>query len=224
MASSKPSPVCASPHTLPCAHRVTIEQNRSEDTALSHEMPPPDLDSVLYGSGESEEYDDPYAPAESLRLRIGEDIDWSDVGVAAVLERDDSTKGAGANPKSAARRSAVARSSLSAAALPKAAVAAVIGGLPAASKNKTAREHGRRSSCRLGRARVFAAGEAVDHQAEPASPKVSCLGGVTGVRLETWPAGEGSSRRGWWSWFVGNVMCCCSDGRCAWRPRGSGAD
>uniref|UniRef100_A0A0D9YT77 Uncharacterized protein n=1 Tax=Oryza glumipatula TaxID=40148 RepID=A0A0D9YT77_9ORYZ len=92
-------------------------------------MPPLTLDSLLHGGGEPEdecedefsgsddddgedggggseewggdvdgEYD-PYSPAESLWLRIGEDIDWSEVG--AVLEREDSTKGA-SNPKSAA--------------------------------------------------------------------------------------------------------------------------
>uniref|UniRef100_A0A0D3F601 Uncharacterized protein n=1 Tax=Oryza barthii TaxID=65489 RepID=A0A0D3F601_9ORYZ len=88
-------------------------------------MPPLTLDSLLHGGGEPEdecedefsgsddddgedggggseewggdvdgEYD-PYSPAESLWLRIGEDIDWSEVG--AVLEREDSTKGA-SNP------------------------------------------------------------------------------------------------------------------------------
>lgn len=190
-------------------------------------MPQLDLDSLLCGGGVgrdeskvtfetalsdsdgADEYcdaggdDDPYAPAESLRLRIGEDIDWSDVG--AVLERDDSTKGA-TNPKSAARKSAAAaRSSCAAAGAPK-AVAVVIGGLPAA--GKVAREHGRRRSCMLGRARVFAR-EAVE--AEPASPKVSCLGGVRS-QPELDPAEAG--RRGWWPCVL----------RCCWNPRGSEAN
>uniref|UniRef100_J3LDH6 Uncharacterized protein n=1 Tax=Oryza brachyantha TaxID=4533 RepID=J3LDH6_ORYBR len=86
-------------------------------------MPPVTLDSLLRGrGGEPEEAcedefscsddgdggeecggegDDPYWPVESLWLRIGEDIDWSEVG--AVLEREDSTKGA-SNPKSACAR------------------------------------------------------------------------------------------------------------------------
>lgn len=191
-------------------------------------MPQLDLDSLLCGGGVGrDEYkvtfetalsdsdgadadDDPYAPAESLRLRIGEDIDWSDVG--AVLERDDSTKGA-TNPKSAARKSAAAaRSSCAAACAPK-AVVVVIGGLPAA--GKVAREHGRRRSCRLGRARVFA-GEAVE--AEPASPKVSCLGGVRS-QPELDPAEAEAGRRGWWPC----VLRCCWN-PCQWRPRGSEAN
>ncbi|CAD6244453.1 unnamed protein product [Miscanthus lutarioriparius] len=176
---------------------------------------------------------DPYAPAESLRLRIGEDIDWSDVvGAVAVLEREDSTKGAAANPKScAARRSAAtaARSSLSAPPAPR-AVAVVIGGLPAA------RDHGgrRRSPCRLqlqlgDRARVFESGEAAAgrHQAEPGSPKVSCLGGV---RSQPRTAAEGITSGGggrrWWAWLVADVMfcCCCWKGRRDRRPRASEAE
>ncbi|EES05185.1 hypothetical protein BDA96_04G178000 [Sorghum bicolor] len=188
---------------------------------------------------------DPYddAPAESLRLRIGEDIDWSDVVVgavaaAAVLERDDSTKGAAANPKScAARRSAAtaARSSLSttpAPPAPRTAVAVVIGGLPTAT-----RDHGgrRRSPCRpqlqLGgrAARVFASsGEAAGghHQSEPGSPKVSCLGGV---RSQPRTAAEGeritSGGRRWWAWLVADVMfCCCWNGRRHRRPTASQAE
>ncbi|KAJ1279388.1 hypothetical protein BS78_04G152300 [Paspalum vaginatum] len=164
--------------------------------------------------------DDPYAPAESLRLRIGQDIDWSDVvvGAVAVLERDDSTKGAGANPKCAARRSvAVARTSMSAPA-PR-AVAVVIGGLPvaAAAGKKAAREHGGRAC------RVFASGEAAgaDHrQPEPGSPKVSCLGGV---RSQPRPAAEVVSRgRRWWSWLVADAMSCCWNGN-GRRDRRAGA-
>ncbi|RLM78179.1 hypothetical protein C2845_PM12G15550 [Panicum miliaceum] len=157
--------------------------------------------------------DDPYAPAQSLRLRIGEDIDWSDVGAGAVLERDDSTKGAGANPKCAARRSvaaaAAARSSLSSSTPPAPrAVAVVIGGLAPAAAGNAAREHGRRrrSPCRLGeRARVFAAGEATaDRLAEPGSPKVSCLGGV---RSQPRAAAEGvGGGRRWWAWLAADSL------------------
>lgn len=181
------------------------------------------------GSGtEKRDDDDPYAPAQSLQLRIGEDIEWSDVvGAAAVLERDDSTKGAGANPKCAARRSvaaaAAARGSLPPAPAPR-AVAVVIGGLP----GKVAREHGGRgrSPRRLGgRARrVFAAGEAAaDRLAEPGSPEVSCLGGV---RSQPRAAAEGfSSGRRWWAWLVADVASCCwNDRRERRRPRGSEAD
>lgn len=179
---------------------------------------------------------DPYAPAESLRLRIGEDIDWSDVvgavaAAAAVLERDDSTKGAAANPKSCAARRSAARSSLSAPAAPR-AVAVVIGGLPAA------RDHGgrRRSPCQLqlglgGGARVFASGEAAGHhhQAEPGSPKVSCLGGV---RSQPRTAAEGITSGGggrwWWAWLVADVMFCSGcwnwKGRRDRRPRASEAE
>ncbi|CAD6250799.1 unnamed protein product [Miscanthus lutarioriparius] len=173
---------------------------------------------------------DPYAPAESLRLRIGEDIDWSDVvgavAVAAVLERDDSTKGAAANPKSCA--ATAARSSLSAPAAPR-AVAVVTGGLPAARDHRR-----RRSPCQLqlglgGGAKVFASGEAAGghhHQAEPGSPKVSCLGGV---RSQPRTAAEGitSGRRRWWAWLVGaDVMfcSCCWKGRRDRRPRASEAE
>ncbi|XP_062217703.1 uncharacterized protein LOC133917898, partial [Phragmites australis] len=175
---------------------------------------------ALSDSDTEDECDDPYAPAESLWLRIGEDIDWSDVGAVAVLERDDSTKGAGANPKSAARRSATTgRTSMSAATPRK--IAVVIGGLPPAA-GKVAWEHGRRRTpCRLGgRARVFAAREAVDRQAEPASPEVSCLGAV---RSEPQPAADGISGRRWWAWFMVDVICCCSNRR-AWRAQGSEAD
>ncbi|PKA47548.1 hypothetical protein AXF42_Ash014744 [Apostasia shenzhenica] len=41
--------------------------------------------------------EDPYMPAESFQVRIGEEIDWTDIN--AVYERDDSTKG-NTNPKS----------------------------------------------------------------------------------------------------------------------------
>jgi hypothetical protein len=187
------------------------------------------------GSGAGEERDDdgdPYAPAQSLRLRIGEDIDWSDVGAGAVLERDDSTKGAGANPKCAARRSvaaaAAARSSLPSSAPPAPrAVAVVIGGLAPKAAGKAAREHGRRrrSPCRLGgRARVCAAGEAAaDRLVEPGSPKVSCLGGV---RSQPRAAAEGvTTGRRWWAWLVADVTpCSCWNGRRERRPKGSEAD
>ncbi|CAN6251778.1 unnamed protein product [Urochloa humidicola] len=193
------------------------------ETALSYD-----------GSGAAEErrdddgdVDDPYAPAQSLCLRIGEDIDWSDVVAAvAVLERDDSTKGAGANPKCAARRSvataaaAAARGSV----VPPApaasrAMTVVIGGLPAG------REHCRRRSPRRrlsgGRAsKVFAAGEAAraDRLAEPGSPKVSCLGGV-----RSQPQGVSGGGRRWWAWLVvADAVSCCGNGRR--RTSGSEAD
>ncbi|CAL5021654.1 unnamed protein product [Urochloa decumbens] len=184
-------------------------------------------DTALSGnsSGAAEERgggDDPYAPAQSLRLRIGEDIDWSDVAAAvAVLERDDSTKGAGANPKCAARRSvaaAAARSSVPPAPAPR-AMTVVIGGLP----GKAAREHGRwRSPRRLsggGRAsRVFAAGEAAaaDRLVEPGSPKVSCLGGVRSQPRAA-AEGVGSGVHGWWA-------CLVVGRRERRRPRGSEAN
>ncbi|KAH0450720.1 hypothetical protein IEQ34_021412 [Dendrobium chrysotoxum] len=41
--------------------------------------------------------EDPDMPAESIQIRIGEEIDWTDIN--AVYERDDSTKG-NTNPKS----------------------------------------------------------------------------------------------------------------------------
>ncbi|GJM85166.1 hypothetical protein PR202_ga01594 [Eleusine coracana subsp. coracana] len=182
-------------------------------------MPPQvDFDAMVRGVGGGVAYDDddPYAPAESLRLRIGEDIDWSDVvvvggGGAAVLQRGDSTKGAGANPKSAARRSvhqaAAPRSSMSSAPAPRKVVPVVIGGLP----GKV-----RCSPCRLGgRARVFAAaGEqqavagAASHREleEPGSPKVSCLGAV---RPKQNPATM-SRRASWRPWFPARVTCCFS--------------
>ncbi|KAF8693311.1 hypothetical protein HU200_038699 [Digitaria exilis] len=183
------------------------------DTAL----PEPDDDV-------SDNEEDPYAPAQSLRLRIGEDIDWSDVVVgaaAAVLERRDSTKGAGANPKCAARRSmaSAARGSQlpPTAPAPRAAVAVVIGGLPG---KAAAREHGRqrRSPCRLGiggRARVFAAAGEVSESdrlvvAEPGSPKVSCLGGVRSQPRAAVAEGVGGSGRRWWGWLVvADAMSCC---------------
>jgi len=183
------------------------------------------------GSGAGEERDDdgdPYAPAQSLRLRIGEDIDWSDVGAGAVLERDDSTKGAGANPKCAARRSvaaaAAARSSLPSSAPPAPrAVAVVIGGLAPAAAGKAARDHGTRRPG--GRARVFAAGEAAaaDRLSEPGSPKVSCL---EGVRSQQRAAAEGvTTGRRWWAWLVADVVRpgCCWNGRRERRPHGSEA-
>lgn len=203
-------------------------------------MPLLELDTLVSsddGGGsdnEDRDDDDPYAPAQSLRLRIGEDIEWSDVivgGAVAVLKRDDSTKGAGANPKCAARRSVAAaavRGSLPPCpAAPRAAVAVVIGGLPAA--GKAGREHGRRRSpCRLsGRARVFAAaGEvaAADRMvAEPGSPKVSCLGGVRSQTREV-GGGVGSGRRRWWAWMVSDVVSCCWNGRRQMRPRVNEAD
>jgi hypothetical protein len=140
----------------PLAH-VARPRNREAcvDLAAVDEMPPLELDAItVHSDGDSavcgtaffvdesdkeEEHEDPYAPATSLRLRIGEDIDWCDVGggaVVAVLRRDDSTKGAGANPKSAARRSvqtqaAAPRSSMSSyAAAQTKVVPVVIGGLP----------------------------------------------------------------------------------------------
>ncbi|CAO2046020.1 unnamed protein product [Urochloa humidicola] len=168
--------------------------------------------------------DDPYAPAHSLRLRIGEDIDWSDVVAAvAVLERDDSTKGAGANPKCAARRSVAAAAARGSVVTPapvaSRAMTVVIGGLPAG------REHGRRRSPRRrlsgGRAsKVFAAGEAAraDRLAEPGSPKVSCLGGV-----RSQPQGVSGGGRRWWAWLVvADAVSCCGNGRR--RPSGSEAD
>ncbi|CAN6244551.1 unnamed protein product [Urochloa humidicola] len=182
------------------------------ETALSYD-----------GSGASEERrddaDDPYAPAQSLRLRIGEDIDWSDIAVAvAVLERDDSTKGAGANPKCAARRSVAAAAARGSVPVPPApaasrAMTVVIGGLPAG------REHGRRRSPRRrlsgGRAsKVFAA---AGRLADPGSPKVSCLGGV-----RSQPRGLNGGGRRWWAWLVvADVATCCWNGR---RPSGSEAE
>ncbi|CAL5057903.1 unnamed protein product [Urochloa decumbens] len=183
------------------------------DTALSED-----------GSGAAEEHeeeeDDPYAPAQSLRLRIGEDIDWSDVAAAvAVLERDDSTKGAGANPKCAARRSGAAAAGAARGSAPRAVATVVIGGLP----GKAAREHGRwRSPRRLsggGRAsRVFAAGEAAaaDRLVEPGSPKVSCLGGVRSQPRAA-AEGVGSGVHGWWA-------CLVVGRRERRRPRGSEAN
>lgn len=210
-------------------------------------MPPPDVGSLISCDGVAEltahcrcdtelsgpDADDPYAPAESLRLRIGEDIDWGDVVAVAVLERDDSTKGAGANPKRAARRSVAAtaaRSSLSAKAPAPRAVAVVIGGLPVAAC-KAARDHARRRSpcqqLQLVGARVFASGEDAEHQLEPGSPKVSCLGGV---RSQPRTAAEGititSGGRRRWAWLVADVMFCRSNwnGRHHRRPRGSEAE
>jgi len=182
-----------------------------------------------YGAGEERDDDgDPYAPAQSLRLRIGEDIDWSDVGAGVALERDDSTKGAGANPKCAARRSVAAaaavRNSLPSPAPPaRRAVAVVIGGLAPAAAGKAARDHGTRRPG--GRARVFAAGEAAaaDRLSEPGSPKVSCLGGV---RSQPRAAAEGvTTGRRWWAWLVADVTpCSCWNGRRERRPKGSEAD
>ncbi|CAN6231880.1 unnamed protein product [Urochloa humidicola] len=139
--------------------------------------------------------DDPYAPAHSLRLRIGEDIDWSDVVAAvAVLERDDSTKGAGANPKCAARRSVAAAAARGSVVTPapvaSRAMTVVIGGLPAG------REHGRRRSPRRrlsgGRAsKVFATGwRSPGRQRFPAS--VACARS----RRESAAAAAGGGR-GW---------------------------
>jgi hypothetical protein len=209
-------------------------------------MPPLDLDTLVSCDGccagggaeskaacgcdtalsDDDDEDDPYAPAQSLRLRIGEDIEWSEVvGAVAVLERDDSTKGAGANPKCASRRS-VAAAAAARSSMPPATAPRVIGGLP----GKAAREHGGRgrSPRRLGggRARrVFAAGEVVaaDRLAEPGSPKVSCLGGVRSQQRA--PAeGVGSGRR-WWAWLVADVVSCCWNGRRERRrPWGSEAD
>ncbi|OEL14308.1 hypothetical protein BAE44_0024673 [Dichanthelium oligosanthes] len=209
-------------------------------------MPPLDLDTLVLRDGGAdlkaacgcetalsdsdteERDDDPYAPAPSLRLKIGEDIDWGDVvggGAVAVLERDDSTKGAGANPKCAARRSVARTSSMQPAPAPR-AVAVVIGGLP----GKAARDHNgrRRSPCRLGgrATRVFAAGEAAagGPLAEPGSPKVSCLGGV---RSQPRAVAEGvsSGRSRWWAWLVADVVSCFWNGRRERRrPRGSEAD
>ncbi|KAG2658838.1 uncharacterized protein LOC120703603 [Panicum virgatum] len=184
------------------------------------------------GAWERDDDGDPYAPAQSLRLRIGEDIDWSDVAAGAVLERDDSTKGAGANPKCAARRSvaaAAARGSLpSPAPTARRAVAVVIGGLAPAAAGKAARDHGRRRRSPRrpgGRARVFTAGEAAaaDRLAEPGSPKVSCLGGV---RSQQRAAAEGvTTGRRWWAWLVADVVRpgCCWNGRRERRPHGSEA-
>uniref|UniRef100_A0A0E0K0N1 Uncharacterized protein n=1 Tax=Oryza punctata TaxID=4537 RepID=A0A0E0K0N1_ORYPU len=156
---------------------------------------------------------DPYSPAESLWLRIGEDIDWSEVG--AVLEREDSTKGA-SNPKSAcscgapaARMSTCVGGGGTATAPTKAVEVVVIAGLPAAAR-KVSREHGRRR--RLGRARARArarvfAGDAVE-VVEPGSPKVSCLGGVRSraqAQQPYCPAGAAGRRRWRWScasWLV----------------------
>ena len=148
-----------------------------------------------------------------------------------MLERDDSTKGAGANPKCALRRSvaaAAARGSLPSPAPPaRRAVAVVIGGLAPKAAGKAAREHGRRrrSPCRLGgRARVCEAGEAAaDRLVEPGSPKVSCLGGV---RSQPRAAAEGvTTGRRWWAWLVADVVRpgCCWNGRRERRPHGSEA-
>uniref|UniRef100_A0A0E0CLI6 Uncharacterized protein n=1 Tax=Oryza meridionalis TaxID=40149 RepID=A0A0E0CLI6_9ORYZ len=202
-------------------------------------MPPLTLDSLLHGGGEPEdacedefsgsddddgedggggseewggdvdgEYD-PYSPAESLWLRIGEGIDWSEVG--AVLEREDSTKGA-SNPKSAAACScggagAPAARMSTCAGGGGTAKAVVIAGLPAAAR-KASREHERRRR-RLGRARARArvfAGDAVE-VAEPGSPKVSCLGGVRSrarAQQPYCPAAAAAGRRRWWCapWLV----------------------
>ena len=155
------------------------------------------------GAWERDDDGDPYAPAQSLRLRIGEDIDWSDVGAGVALERDDSTKGAGANPKCAARRSVAAaaavRNSLPSSAPPAPrAVAVVIGGLAPKAAGKAAR-------------------------VEPGSPKVSCLGGV---RSQPRAAAEGvTTGRRWWAWLVADVTpCSCWNGRRERRPKGSEAD
>jgi hypothetical protein len=204
-------------------------------------MPPLELDAItVHGDGDSavcgtaffvdesdkeEEHEDPYAPATSLRLRIGEDIDWCDVGggaMVAVLRRDDSTKGAGANPKSAARRSvqaqaAAPRSSMSSyVAAQRKVVPVVIGGLPSPAAAGKVRPR-----------RVFAAGEQQQgvvgrhhHLEEPGSPKVSCLGAV---RPEQRAVGRGLSRRAWWrSWSAARVTCCFSSHQRA--SRGSEAD
>ncbi|KQJ99735.1 uncharacterized protein LOC104584271 [Brachypodium distachyon] len=152
-------------------------------------------------AGSSGEYPaDPYAPAESFLLRIGEDVEWSDV-VGAVLERDESTRGA-SNPKSAA---AATRKISAAARAPKAVASVVIGGLP----NKAAHEHGRRRACTLiGREKVSAARVDVVEEEEPASPKVSCLGGVRPRRgLE--PVDAEAGRRGWRACFLAAVVRCC---------------
>uniref|UniRef100_A0A0D9VGN2 Uncharacterized protein n=1 Tax=Leersia perrieri TaxID=77586 RepID=A0A0D9VGN2_9ORYZ len=211
-------------------------------------MPPLTLDSILRGAGDDgggepedacegefsgsgsdsdechgdggvdgEDYD-PYSPAESLWLRIGEGIDWSEVG--AVLEREDSTKGA-SNPKShtccgaapAPRMSTCAGGVGTMPTSAKAVGVVVIAGLPAAAGKKISREHGGRRRCRrlgLARAgsRVFA-GEDVEI-AEPGSPKVSCLGGVRSRAQQQpyCPAGgdAGRWRRRWCAWLVG-VAC-----------------
>lgn len=233
-----------SPPLLPLKLSLLMRTSRSHGTekpaarhsvrqAVVDGMPPLDLDAVACGDaffdegyGDDEEYEDPYAPAASLRLRIGEDIDWSDVvggggAVAAVLRRGDSTKGAGANPKSAARRSV----QHAAAAAPRTKVApVVIGGLPAGKV--------RCSPCRFGgRARVFAAaGEqhpAQHHHQleEPGSPKVSCLGAVRPEqrRLAARSHGTPSRRaRAWW-WFAARATCCFSGHRRS-APTGSEAD
>ncbi|KAK3154260.1 hypothetical protein QOZ80_2BG0188270 [Eleusine coracana subsp. coracana] len=217
-------------HCSAAGTRTTATRNAVRVAVVDDGMPPQlDFDAMVRGVGGGVAYDeefldgsehvDPYAPAESLRLRIGEDIDWSDVvviggGGAAVLQRGDSTKGAGANPKSAARRSvhqaAAPRSSMSSAPAPRKVVpVAVIGGLP----GKV-----RCSPCRLGgRARVFAAageqqavaGEAGHRELEePGSPKVSCLGAVRPEQRNA----TTSRRASWRPWFAARVTCCFSSG------------
>ncbi|KAL5208688.1 hypothetical protein ABZP36_033123 [Zizania latifolia] len=171
---------------------------------------------VAVGEGGGETF----SPAGSLWLRIGEDIDWSEVG--AVLEREDSTKGA-SNPKSSATRNSsaapAARTSSSSSSCAgggtptKAVAVVVIAGLPPAA-GKISREHGR-SRRRLGRARARAgarvfAGEAVE--AEPGSPKVSCLGGVRS--RQPCPTVGAAGRRRWWLPCLVNAAC-----RRCWNPR-----
>lgn len=162
-------------------------------------MPPLTLDSLLHGGGGepedecedefsgsdddgedggggSEEWGgdvdgeyDPYSPAESLWLRIGEDIDWSEVG--AVLEREDSTKGA-SNPKSAA---ACSCAGAPAARMPTCAggggtaKAVVIAGCPRRGRPRGSTSGGGGARPRRARARVFA-GDAVE-VAEPGRPR-----------------------------------------------------
>ncbi|OAY71685.1 hypothetical protein ACMD2_11675 [Ananas comosus] len=126
-------------------------------------------------------------PAESYRLRIGEDVDWTDV--SAVYDRDDSTKG-NTNPKSQQHQLAnpsKARSNSQRFSGNLKAKAPPIIGLPGKIQHSSYLGSSARRPAAVRifpkKARTGAGGrKPAVPESEPASPKVSCIGKVLSER------------------------------------------
>lgn len=132
--------------------------------------------------------EDPDMPAESIQIRIGEEIDWTDIN--AVYERDDSTKG-NTNPKSQhanqkqqqQQQQPLSNSQRFSGNLkPKAPIIALPNKIRHSNLGASARRIPKGSTTLLKKKKAGGDRKSALPPPEPGSPKVSCFGKVLSDR------------------------------------------
>jgi hypothetical protein len=158
---------------------------------------------------------DPDLPPESITIPIGDEVEFSELN--PIYERDDSTKGS-TNPKFAAAAAGAAnpiaaktRSNSTRVASAPAAAGTTFFGLPAKIRPPFARRQPSQGRI-LPDKRAGGGGSRGDGEAEPRSPKVSCIGKVLSDRERH--GRRRRRRRGWWHGVVAMFRCdgCCRAG------------